>query len=164
MPVGKMEKLVLPPFIIMFSAARFAFSNGQRRAFSTSSSRSYDVAKLTLVGRLGKDPEVRTTKSDREYVAYTVATTNYPPPPPNPDGTRQEAGTSWHHLISFNPAQNNYLKSLTKGTQVYVEANFELREPDPNADPSTPAGQRQIFLRHETIRVLRTPHTQNTSE
>ncbi|KAI6165016.1 hypothetical protein EDD17DRAFT_1754853 [Pisolithus thermaeus] len=145
MPVGKMEKLVLPPFIIMFSAARFAFSNGQRRAFSTSSSRSYDVAKLTLVGRLGKDPEVRTTKSDREYVAYTVATTNYPPPPPNPDGTRQEAGTSWHHLISFNPAQNNYLKSLTKGTQVYVEANFELREPDPNADSFTPAGQAPDF-------------------
>ncbi|KAI6004126.1 hypothetical protein EDD15DRAFT_2385194 [Pisolithus albus] len=149
----------------MFSAARFAFANGQRRAFSTSSSRSYDVAKLTLVGRLGKDPEVRTTKSDREYVAYTVATTNYPPPPPILTAvTRQEAGTSWHHLISFNPAQNSYLKSLTKGTQVYVEANFELREPDPNADPSTSAGQRQIFLRHETIRVLRTPHSQNASE
>ncbi|KAI6151765.1 single-strand binding protein family-domain-containing protein [Pisolithus tinctorius] len=148
----------------MFSAARLAFSNGQRRTFSTSPSRSYDVAKLILVGRLGKDPEVRTTKSDREYVAYTVATTNYPPPPPNPDGIRQEAGTSWHHVISFNPAQNNYLKSLSKGAQVYVEANFELREPDQNSDPSTPAGQRQIFLRHETIRVLRNPHTQNTSE
>ncbi|KAL4075713.1 hypothetical protein V8B97DRAFT_148062 [Scleroderma yunnanense] len=145
----------------MFSAARQAFSNVQRRAFSSTSSRSYDVAKLILIGRLGKDPEVRTTKSDKEYVSYAVATTNYPPPPPNPDGSRQEAGTSWHHILSFNPAQNNYLKTLSKGAQVYVEANFELREPDANADPSTSAGQRQIFLRHESIRVIRAPPSQN---
>ncbi|KAG1715970.1 hypothetical protein ID866_1194 [Astraeus odoratus] len=145
----------------MFSAARQAIFSAQRRAFSTSGSRAYDLAKLTLVGRLGRDPEVRTTKSDREYVAYTVATANYPPPPPNPDGTRQEAGTSWHHIVSFNPAQNAYLKTLSKGAQVYVEANFELREPEPNADPTTPTGQRQIFLRHETIRVLRPPPAQN---
>ncbi|KIJ19884.1 hypothetical protein PAXINDRAFT_33916, partial [Paxillus involutus ATCC 200175] len=117
-------------------------------AFSSTPSRAYDVSKLILIGRLGKDPEVRTTKSDKEYVAYTVATTNYPPPPPNPDGNRTESGTTWHHVVSFNPAQNNYLKMLNKGTQVYVEANFELRDPDPNADPSSPAGQRQIFLRH----------------
>ncbi|KIJ70438.1 hypothetical protein HYDPIDRAFT_105157 [Hydnomerulius pinastri MD-312] len=148
----------------MLSAARQAFSGAQRRAFSTTPSRSYDVAKLVLIGRLGKDPEVRTTKSEKEYVSYTVATTNYPPPPPNPDGTRMESATTWHHIVSFNPFQNNYLKSLNKGSQVYVEANFELRDPDPNADPSSPAGQRQIFLRHENIRVLKNPHTPESSE
>lgn len=89
---------------------------------------------------------------------------------------RQEAGTSWHNIISFSPAQNNYLKTLNKGSQVYVEANFELREPEATADPSASAGQRQIFLRHgmvplnflsfiqrlsETIRVLRPAPSQN---
>ncbi|KAF9224314.1 nucleic acid-binding protein [Gyrodon lividus] len=148
----------------MLAATRHAFPAVQRRAFSTTPSRAYDVAKLILIGRLGKDPELRTTKSDKEYVAYSVATTNYPPPPPNPDGTRMESGTSWHHIVSFNPAQNNYLKTLNKGTQVYVEANFELRDPDPNADPSSPAGQRQIFLRHENVRVLRASHTSESSE
>jgi hypothetical protein len=34
-----------------------------------------------------------------------------------------------------------------------VEANLEVREPDPNADPSTLQGQRQILLRHGTWSV-----------
>ncbi|KAI0310673.1 single-strand binding protein family-domain-containing protein [Amylostereum chailletii] len=146
----------------MFAAARRSLASGSAaRAFSTTTARSSDVSKLILVGRLGKDPEVKTTKSDKEYVQYTVATTNYPPPPPNPDGTRGESTTTWHNVFSFSPASNNYLRNLQKGSQVYVEANFELREPDPTADPNTPQGQRQIFLRHENIRLLKGP-SQNT--
>ncbi|KAF9246909.1 hypothetical protein BU15DRAFT_69764 [Melanogaster broomeanus] len=144
----------------MLAATRHAFSGVHRRAFSTTPSRAYDVSKLILVGRLGREPEVRTTKSDKEFVSYTVATANYPPPPPNPDGTRMESATTWHQITSFNPAQNQYLQTLNKGTLVYVEANFELREADPNANPSSPASQRQIFLRHESIRVLKLPYQQ----
>lgn len=66
---------------------------------------------------------------------------------------------------------------------MFAEANFELRQPDPNADPDSPEGQRQIFLRHgtlsrsrelyythmftESIRVLRIPRgdaEENVSE
>jgi len=136
-------------------AARNALRRTSTRSFSTTSARAYDVSKLILIGRLGRDPEVRTTKSDKEYVSYTVATTNYPPPPANPDGTRQESGTTWHHVVSFNPAQNAYLRTITKGSKVYVEANYELRDADPTADPSSPHAQRQIFLRHENLRVLK---------
>ncbi|OSX59295.1 hypothetical protein POSPLADRAFT_1172552 [Postia placenta MAD-698-R-SB12] len=142
----------------MFSlSARTSALRSASRTFSTTPSRSADVAKLMLIGRLGKDPELRSTKNDKEYVQYTVATTNFPPPTPSADGSRGEAKTTWHTVLSFNPGVNNYLQRLKKGSQVFVEANFELREPDPNADPDTPQGQRQIFLRHETIRVLKTP-------
>jgi hypothetical protein len=37
---------------------------------------------------------------------------------------------------------------LAKGSHVYVEANYELREPETGADPESPQGQRQIFLKH----------------
>lgn len=90
---------------------------------------------------------------------------------------RLENGVTWHHIVSFNPTQNSYLRTLSKGSRVYVEANYELRDPDPNADPSSPSGQRQIFLRHgapllshprfplsyfaEAIRVLSTPFQQD---
>ncbi|PCH41329.1 hypothetical protein WOLCODRAFT_151373 [Wolfiporia cocos MD-104 SS10] len=135
------------------------------RAFSTSSARSADMAKLLLIGRLGKDPEVRVTKnSGKEYVSYTVATTNHPPPPPNADGTPAEPKTSWHTILSFNPSSNNYLRNLKKGYHVFVEANYELREPDPDASPETPQGQRQIFLRHENIRVIGRPKAVQNDE
>ena len=42
------------------------------QGFSTSASRAADLAKLTLIGRLGKDPEVKTTKTDKEYVTYVL--------------------------------------------------------------------------------------------
>lgn len=37
---------------------------------------------------------------------------------------------------------------LQRGSQVFVEANYELREPDPDAELDSPQAQRQIFLRH----------------
>jgi hypothetical protein len=61
---------------------------------------------------------------------------------------RGASSTTWHSVYSFNPSANNYLRTLQKGQRVYVEANFELREPQPDADPTSPQGQRQIFLRH----------------
>jgi len=144
-------------FLNMFAGVRSVAVRVNSRAFSSSVSRASDLAKLTLIGRLGKDPEVRTTKNDKEYVSYTVATTNYPSPPPNADGSRPPSSTTWHHILSFNPNSNNYLRTLPKGAHVYVEANYELREADLAAEPQSPQAQRQIFLRHENIRVLKYP-------
>jgi hypothetical protein len=148
----------------MFSALKSSVSRSSARAFSTTRAARADISKLTLIGRLGKEPELRTSKLGKEYVTYVVATTNYPPPPPNPDGTRPDSTTTWHRVMSFSESANKYLQTLKKGSKVYVEANFELREPEPNADPTTPAGQRQIFLRHEMIRLLNSPKAADPSE
>ncbi|KAI0722990.1 nucleic acid-binding protein [Earliella scabrosa] len=137
----------------MFSLSARAALRVPSRAFSTTSARSADMAKMLLIGRLGKDPEVRYTKSNKEYVSYSIATQN------NTIGLPEGAQptTTWHNVFSFNPSANNFLRNLKRGSLVYAEANFELRQPDPSADPDSPEGQRQIFLRHENIRVLRQP-------
>ncbi|KAF8351201.1 hypothetical protein F5887DRAFT_196839 [Amanita rubescens] len=127
------------------------------RAFSTSSARASDLSKLNLIGTLVRDPEIRLSKNEKEYVSYVVATQNYPPPPPDINGERRPATATFHRLLSFSEHANRFLQTLRKGTRVYVEANFELREPEPGADPTTPQGQRQIFLRHDQIRVLSFP-------
>ncbi|KAF4574680.1 hypothetical protein EYR40_005577 [Pleurotus pulmonarius] len=134
-----------------------AVSRAAVRTFATSRPHASDVSKLILIGHLGRDPEVRLTKTDKEFVVYTVATQNYPPPPPGPDGERMPSKSTWHRIMSFSDNANKFLRNMKKGSKVYVEANFELREPEPDADPSTPQGQRQIFLRHENLRVLNQP-------
>ncbi|CCA67207.1 hypothetical protein PIIN_01040 [Serendipita indica DSM 11827] len=146
----------------MFSASRSMISRASmRHTFDAFLSRSRPLQavrrtlpKLFLVGRLGREPEVRTTKSEKEYVSYVVATTNYPPPPPSADGTRPDPGTTWHRVLCFNPNMNNYLRTLTRGTRVYVEANLEVRDPQPDAPAGSSASMRQVFLRHEALRVL----------
>jgi len=133
---------------------------------------------------------------------YTVATNNYPPPPPNADGgkysvplsdedtanecrnvVRPPPTTSWHTVFCFNSPSNTFLRTIPKGAQVYVEAAYELRDADPDAEAGTPNAQRQIFLRHgaylqyfpgvsttqvartsENIRVLRYPPDHRTEE
>ncbi|KAG6850052.1 hypothetical protein H0H93_001868 [Arthromyces matolae] len=153
----------------MLGAIRAAAFRPSIRVFSTTSTRSYSLAKLTLIGNLAKDPEARMTKNEKEYVVYTVATTNYPPPPPDANGgslvlERRPSTSTFHRVLSFQESSNRYLQTLKKGSKVYVEAGFELRDPEPNADPATPQGQRQIFLRHETLRVISKPKHPEASE
>lgn len=96
---------------------------------------------------------------------YTVATQNYPPIPQDPEAPSmlclicdvafqtnthigEHPAATYHRVLSFSEGPSKYLKNLKKGSKVYVEANYELREPEAGADPSTAQGQRQIFLRH----------------
>lgn len=61
---------------------------------------------------------------------------------------RPDPGTTWHRILSFNNSANNYLRNLLRGSRVYVEASLEIREPDRDAEPGSPAATRQVFLRH----------------
>jgi len=117
--------------------------------------RASDLSKLSLIGYLAKDPETRLTKHDKEFVSYTVVTKTILPADPN--GERPAPIPTFHRILCFSESPIRFLSTLKKGTRVYVEANFELREPEANADPSTPQGQRQIFLRHEQVKVLTYP-------
>jgi len=117
--------------------------------------RASDLSKLSLIGYLAKDPETRLTKNDKEFVSYTVVTKTTLPV--NPNGERPAPIPTFHRVLCFSESPIKFLSTLKKGTRVYVEANFELRDPEAGADPATPQGQRQIFLRHEQVRVLSLP-------
>ncbi|KAJ7499231.1 hypothetical protein FB451DRAFT_1334721 [Mycena latifolia] len=135
----------------MLNAIRTASASRATRAFSTST-RRHDLAKLTLIGNLGRDPELKTTKNEKEYVSPRLL-----PITLTQSSSERTPSTTWHRVLSFLPGSNKYLQTLKAGSKVYVEAAYEIREPEPDADPSTPQGQRQIFLRHESIRVISQP-------
>ncbi|KAH8830630.1 hypothetical protein DL96DRAFT_1593720 [Flagelloscypha sp. PMI_526] len=139
-------------FMLRTSALRSSL-----RTFSTSA-RAADMAKLTLIGRLGAEPETRMGKNEKEFVQYSVGVSG--PSTVDANGERQTS-TTWHRVFAFNPATYPYLSSMAKGSLVYVEAACEMRDAEP-AGESSPA-HKTMFLRQESIRVLSKPKTHTES-
>jgi single-strand DNA-binding protein len=87
------------------------------------------VARITLVGNLGRDPETRYTPNGRMNVQFTMAVSRRFT---DQSGQQQER-THWYRVTAWGKfaetldrmAQSGY---LIKGKQVYVEGRFEPRE------------------------------------
>jgi len=84
------------------------------------------VNKVILVGRLGKDPELRYTPSGTAVVTFSMATTeNYK----DRDGQKQEK-TEWHNIVAWRQLAEICGKFLHKGKQVYIEGKIQTRSYD----------------------------------
>lgn len=90
---------------------RFLFhpvqSNLFARSFSTTI-RSRNLAKLTIVGRLAAQPSLVPTSTGQDVVRYALATDS---------GPRDNKETNWWNVTSFTPegAGRDYLLGLGKG-------------------------------------------------
>ena len=84
------------------------------------------VNKVTLIGRLGKDPEARTTQAGAKTVSFSLATSeNWND---KATGERKEK-TQWHRVVIFNERIADVAeKYLKKGGQCYVEGQLESRK------------------------------------
>lgn len=82
------------------------------------------VNRVILVGRLGKDPEIRRMSNGDPVVNLSVATSESWR---DKAGERQER-TTWHRVVIFNDhhakTAENYLK---KGSLVYLEGSLQTR-------------------------------------
>ncbi|WP_131117279.1 single-stranded DNA-binding protein [Lichenihabitans psoromatis] len=84
------------------------------------------VNKVTLIGNLGKDPQVRRMNSGEAVVNLTIATSETWRD--KASGERKEK-TEWHNVVIFNEniakVAEQYLK---KGSKVYVEGQLQTRK------------------------------------
>jgi single-strand DNA-binding protein len=81
--------------------------------------------KVTLVGRLGKDPEARYTQANQKVVSFTVATTERWK---DKAGERQER-TEWHNVAIFNEHLADVAERyLRKGRMVFLEGTLQTRK------------------------------------
>jgi single-strand DNA-binding protein len=82
--------------------------------------------KVTLIGNVGKDPEVRLTQEGKEIVTFPLATTeNWKD---KNSGERREK-TEWHRVVVFIPALVNIIKShVNKSSRIYIEGSLQTRE------------------------------------
>lgn len=114
---------------------------------STSAVRN-DLARMQVLGRLAADPELKTTKNGKDYVRYTVATSD-PPTGPAEDGERAPTTTSYHRFYVFGERGVDRMKNIKKGYRVLVDAEFRIeRSP---ADGEIPAKDTLLALHRKFI-------------
>lgn len=84
------------------------------------------VNKVILVGRLGSDPEVRTSQSGAKIVGLSVATSEVWND--KASGERRER-TTWHRVVIFNERLAGVAERfLRKGSAVYLEGALQTRK------------------------------------
>lgn len=81
------------------------------------------VNKITLVGNLGADPEIRTANSGTQIANLRIATTERVK-----KGDTWEEATEWHRVVVFGKTAENCGRFLTKGRQVYIEGRIQTRK------------------------------------
>ncbi|MDE7064087.1 MAG: single-stranded DNA-binding protein, partial [Desulfovibrionaceae bacterium] len=80
--------------------------------------------KVMIIGRLGRDPELRYTQSGSPVATLNVATDeSYT----DRDGNKVER-TEWHRVSVFQRAAENCAHFLGKGSLVYVEGSLQTRK------------------------------------
>ena len=82
--------------------------------------------KVMLIGRLGKDPEVRYTPDGAPVANFSLATSEFWI---DKGGTRQEK-TEWHNIVAWSKLADLSKRYLAKGRQVYIEGRLRTREWD----------------------------------
>ena len=81
--------------------------------------------KVTLIGNLGADPEVRSMQSGDEVCNLSVATTESWKD--KQTGEKRDK-TEWHRVVVFSPGLVNVCKNyLKKGAKVYLEGQLQTR-------------------------------------
>jgi single-strand DNA-binding protein len=84
------------------------------------------VNKVTLIGNLGKDPEVRNTQAGMKIVNLRIATSESWND--KASGERQER-TEWHSVVIMNDRLADVAERfLRKGSKVYLEGKLQTRK------------------------------------
>ncbi|HQK99375.1 MAG TPA: single-stranded DNA-binding protein [Smithellaceae bacterium] len=84
------------------------------------------INKAILVGRLGKDPEVRYTQDGTMVTTFNLATD---------ENWKDKAGeknqrTEWHRIVTFGKLAEICGNYLVKGKLVYIEGRIQTRSWD----------------------------------
>ena len=82
------------------------------------------INKVTLIGHLGKDPELRTLENGTAVANFSVATN---------EGYKDKNGewqdhTEWHNVVAWRDLAERAEKALKKGKLVYLEGKLSTRK------------------------------------
>ena len=79
--------------------------------------------KMTIIGNLGSEPEMRFTPSGKPVTSFSIATSwRYT----TAEGERKE-DTEWFSVVAWGKLAEQCNQFLTKGRLVYIEGRLRLR-------------------------------------
>ena len=85
---------------------------------------SGSINKVILIGRVGRDPEIKYTPNGSPVAKFSLAT----------DETfkdrsgAQQRRTEWHNIVAWNKLAEICGEYLTKGKQIYIEGSIRSRQ------------------------------------
>jgi len=85
---------------------------------------SRGLNKVMIIGRLGRDPEMRYTPSGRPVTTFSVATSRSWN---TADGERRTE-TEWFNVVAWSSLAEICNQYLVKGQQVYIEGRLQTRQ------------------------------------
>jgi len=89
---------------------------------------SRSLNKVTLIGNLGNDPEVRSTTGGNRVATFSLATSRSW----NDAGGAKQEKTEWHRCVVWNTKSSQLAdiveKYVKKGDKLYVEGRIEYRQ------------------------------------
>jgi single-strand DNA-binding protein len=118
--------------------------------------------KVILIGRLGQDPEKRTTPTGKTVVNVSLATTEYYN---DQSGNKQER-TEWHRLVIWEKTGDVIANYCKKGSQIYAEGSLQTRDwqdKDGNKRFTTEVVVRSVQLL-DSKPLAESPHPSNGLE
>ncbi|AKX33689.1 single-strand DNA-binding protein [Spiroplasma litorale] len=95
---------------------------------------------VNLIGRITKDPELRTSKDNRAFVAFTLAVNEF-------SGGKQY--TQFVPCFAWEKTAENMSKYVKKGAQISIEGSINVRQENVNGQYN-----QSVFVRANRVQFL----------
>lgn len=87
---------------------------------------AFSLNRVTLIGNVGKDPDIRSTQDGKEIASFTLATSESWKD--KNSGEKRER-TEWHKVVIFSQPLIAIIKNYVhKGSKLYVEGALHTRK------------------------------------
>lgn len=112
--------------------------------------------RATLIGNIGKDPEIKTLQNGRKFVSFSLATSKRY----RDNNGEQKEETQWHNIVIWGKTAETFENiGIVKGTQLYIEGEITNRSWTDNQ-----GSKRSITeVKASTFQIL-SPRGQNASQ
>lgn len=81
-----------------------------------------NINRVTLLGALGKDPEMRQLNNGKSAASISVATSTS-----KKQGNEWVSETQWHRVVAYDK-QADVVANMTKGQMIFVDGRLNYRK------------------------------------